>query len=46
MAEMLFRCNICKDKKVYTSVEAEKHKEETKKKGKEHNDWSEVDGIT
>ena len=36
MAEMLFRCNICKDGKIYTSVEAEKHKEETG-----HNDWVE-----
>lgn len=27
MAEVLFRCNQCKDSKLYTSIEAGKHKE-------------------
>jgi len=34
MAEPLFTCNICKDGKVYTSIEANEHKKETK-----HNKW-------
>lgn len=37
--EVKFRCNICRDGKVYNSIEAGRHKEETKKKGQEHNSW-------
>ena len=35
MVTPLFTCNVCKDKKVYNSVEANKHREETK-----HNNWT------
>ncbi len=29
MAETVFKCNICRDGKIYTSIEANKHKIKT-----------------
>ncbi len=40
MAEAKFRCNICKDGKIYSSQETNEHKKETG-----HNDFRMIKGA-